>query len=132
METVQAACRGDLSCPFQQPRRDPPGVPKKRSIRGIVDVGFHDGRVGADDAGADRLLRNSIPAQQLVDVLPGLRLDGEEALVQKAEVHHGLLPHAQEVLEERFASCSNDSNGRFFFNSRCSDIGHLRFCDNHR
>ena len=73
-----------------------------------MDVGFHDGRIGADDVGADRLLRNSIPAQQFVDVLPGFRLDGEEALVQEAEVHHRPLPHAQEVLEERLAADADD------------------------
>ena len=56
-----------------------------------MDVGFHHGRVGADDVGGDDFLRNSILAKQFVDLPPGFRADGEEALVEKAEVHHGLL-----------------------------------------
>ena len=39
---------------------------------------------------------------------PGLRPDGEEALVQEGEVHHGPLPHPQEVLEERIAADADD------------------------
>jgi hypothetical protein len=73
-----------------------------------VDIGFHDSGVRANDVRTDRLLRNPIPAKQFVDLLPSLRLDDQEALVQEGEVHHGSLPHPQEVLQERFAADADD------------------------
>ena len=92
-----------------------------------MDVGFHDGRVGANDVRADRLLRNSVPAKQFVDPLPGRRPDGEKALVQEAEVHHGLLSHPQEVLEERFVADADDgiAEGKSFevlYDQRPQDV----------
>ena len=108
MEAVRHAPRRDLPGPHQQPRSHPPGVPQQRRIGGIVDVGFHHGGVGADDVGSDHFLRNSIFAKQFVDLPPGGGPDGEEALVEEGEVHHGPLPQPEEVLEERLAADADD------------------------
>ena len=73
-----------------------------------MDVGFHHRRVGADDIGAEHFLRNSIPAKQFVDPPPRCGADGEEAPVEKGEVHHRPLPHPREVLEKRVAADADD------------------------
>ena len=73
-----------------------------------MDVGLHDGRVGANDLRADLPLGNSMAAKQFVDLPPCLGADGQEALVQEAEVHDGPLPHPEEVLEERIAADADD------------------------
>ena len=54
------------------------------------------------------IFRNPVPAKQFVDPPPRLGPDDEEALVQEAEVHHGPLPHPQEILEQGIAADADD------------------------
>ena len=108
MEPVRTAARDDLHRLLQQPGGYPPGVPQQRCISGVVDVGFHDGGVGADDVGVDHVFRNSVLAKQFVDVFPGFRLDSQEAFVEEGVVHHRSFPHPGEILEKRIAADADD------------------------
>ena len=108
MQPVWTAARHEFHRPLQQPRRHPPGVPQQRRIGGVMDVGFHDSRIGADDVRADHFLRNPILAKQFVDPFPGFRLDGQEALVEERVVHHRSFPHPRELLEEQIAADADD------------------------
>ena len=108
VETVGTAARNEFHRLLQQPGDNAPGVPQERRIGGVVDVGFHGGRVGADDVRMDRSLRNSILTKQFVHALPSFRFDDEKALVEERVVHDGSFSHPGEILEERIAADVDD------------------------
>lgn len=100
VEAVRAAFRHDFPAALEQTRRHPPRVPQKRRVGRPVDVRLHHLGVRADLGRADRLLRDRLLSQQLVDPLPSRRADRLQAPVQKTVVHHRPLAGPQEILKE--------------------------------
>ncbi len=101
VKTAFDPARKFLAGRIQEAIEGPPAVPQERAIGRPVEVGIDDCRVDPEGGLVCSALRDSVVPQSGVELLPGLRPDSFEALVEECEIHDHARTQPGKVLKER-------------------------------